>query len=238
PVGPTGLTGPTGPQGIQGVQGNPGIPGPVGPTGLTGPTGPQGIQGVQGNPGIPGPVGPTGLTGPTGPQGIQGPTGPTSTLSTKAILFGGTNAGFQRVSGSPGADSQDIPYVLGGAGSVVGLSASISINNLPIGIYTIRVCKNVPINLAAPGPGQVISTIILTTTAVISGTIILTINPSDIGAQPVRVFNPNLVIAPATVAWSSTIPGDIVARGDAISLFITPGITQNAVYTVFFHTGI
>lgn len=173
-----------------------------------------------------------------GPQGIQGPTGPASTFSTKAVLFGGTNAGFQRVSGSPGADSQFIPYVTGGAGSIVAFSASISINNLPIGVYTMQVCKNVPLNLAAPGPGQVISTITFTTTAVISGTIILTINPSDIGAQPVKVFNPNLVIAPATVAWSSTIPGNIVARGDAISLFITPGITQNAVYTVFLDTAI
>ncbi|MEC2872262.1 collagen-like protein, partial [Bacillus cereus] len=173
-----------------------------------------------------------------GPQGIQGPTGPTSTFSTKAILFGGTNAGFQRIAGSPGADSQDIPYVTGGTGSVVGLSASINVNNLPVGVYTIQICKNVPTNLAAPGPGQVISTITFTTTAVISGTIIVTINPSDIGPQSVKVFNPNLVIAPGTITWTSTIPGNIVARGDAISIFINPGITQSAVYTVFLDTGI
>lgn len=56
------------------------------------------------------------------------------------------------------------------------------------------------------------------------------------GAQPVRVFNPNPVVAPATVTWTSTIPGNPVLRTDAISLYITPGITQSAVYSVFIST--
>ncbi|HDR4948997.1 TPA: hypothetical protein QCR51_005651 [Bacillus cereus] len=58
------------------------------------------------------------------------------------------------------------------------------------------------------------------------------------GAQPVRVSNPNPVVAPATVTWNSTIPGNPVARTDAISLFITLGITQSAVYSVFISTAV
>ncbi|MBL3352799.1 hypothetical protein ELP84_30330, partial [Klebsiella pneumoniae] len=80
-------------------------------------------------------------------------------------------------------------------------------------------CDNVPINLASPGVGQIVST--LTLTANITGTIVFLIKPTDIGAQPVKVFNPNPVVAPATVTWTSTIPGNPVARTDAISLFIT-----------------
>lgn len=56
---------------------------------------------------------PTGPTGATGSTGVTGSTGATATSSTKAILFGGTNAGFQRTAGSPGADSLTLPYVTG-----------------------------------------------------------------------------------------------------------------------------
>ncbi|MEK4544445.1 hypothetical protein [Bacillus sp. FSL R5-0585] len=45
-------------------------------------------------------------------------------------------------------------------------------------------------------------------------------------------------MAPATVTWNSTIPGNPVARTDAISLFITLGITQSAVYSVFISTAV
>lgn len=175
------------------------------------------------------------FTLPTGPTGV---TGATATTSTKAILFGGTNAGFQRTSGSPGADSLTLPYVTAGAGSIVGFSASINVNNLGTGVYLLQICDNVPTNLSSPGVGQIVSTITLTLTANITGTIVFSIKPTDIGAQPVKVFNPNPVVAPATVTWTSTIPGNPVARTDAISLFITPGITQSAVYSVFISTAV
>lgn len=106
---------------------------------------------------------------PTGPTGV---TGAAATTSTKAILFGGTNAGFQRTAGSPGADSQTLPYVTAGAGSVIAFSASINVNNLGTGVYLLQVCDNVPINLASPGAGQIVSTITLTLTANITGTIV------------------------------------------------------------------
>ncbi|PFQ41295.1 hypothetical protein COK05_26220, partial [Bacillus cereus] len=190
----------------------------TGPTGNTGPTGD---------------TGPTGNTGSTGDTGSTGNTGPTATATTNAILFGGTNSGFQRTAGSPGADSLTLPYVTAGAGSIVGFSASFNVNNLATGVYILQICANVPINLTSPGVGQIISTIALTLTANITGTIVFSIKPTDIGPQPVIVFNPNPVVAPATVTWTSTIPGNPVTRTDAISLFITPGITQSAVYSVF-----
>lgn len=179
-----------------------------------------------------------GIIGVTGTTGPTGPTGATATTSTKAILFGGTNAGFQRTAGSPGADSLTLPYVTAGAGSIVSFSASINVNNLGIGVYLLQVCDNVPTNLASPGVGQIVSTITLTLTANITGTIVFSIKPTDIGAQPVKVFNPNPVVAPATVTWTSMIPGNPVARTDAISLFITPVITQSAVYSVFISTAV
>lgn len=131
--------------------------------------------------------------------GSTGSTGATATTSTKAILFGGTNARYQRTTGSTGADSITLPYVSAGAGSVVDFSASININNLSTGVYLLQVCNNVPINLASPGAGQIVSTITLTLTANITGTIVFSIKPTDIGAQPVKVFNTNPVVAPATV---------------------------------------
>ena len=175
------------------------------------------------------------FTLPTGPTGA---TGSTATTSTKAILFGGTNAGFQRTAGSPGADSLTLPYVAAGAGSIVGFSSSINVNNLAAGVYLLQVCDNVPTNLASPGVGQVLSTITLTLTANITGTIVFSIKPTDIGAQPVKVFNPNPVVAPATVTWTSTTPGNPVARTDAISLFIAEMISLNALYSVFISTTI
>ncbi|MDR2996059.1 MAG: hypothetical protein LBV11_20005, partial [Bacillus cereus] len=200
--------------------------GSTGPTGATGSTGPTGATGT------------TGVTGATGPTGSTGATGPTATAATKAILFGGTNSGFQRTAGSPGADSLTLPYVTAGAGSIVAFSTSINVNNLATGVYILQVCDNVPINLTSPGAGQVVSTITLTLTANITGTIVFSIKPTDVGPQPVKVFNPNPVVAPATVTWTSTIPGNPVARTDAISLFITPGITQSAVYSVFISTAV
>ncbi|MED0999406.1 collagen-like protein, partial [Bacillus mobilis] len=217
PPGPTGITGPTG---------------DTGPTGITGPTGGTGSTGITG------PTGGTGPTGITGATGVTGPTGSTPTTSTKSIQFGGTNVGFQLLAGSPGADSLTLPYVTAGAGSIVGFSASFNVNNLATGVYILQVCDNVPINLTSPGAGQVVSTITLTLTANITGTIVFSIKPTDVGPQPVKVFNPNPVVAPATVTWTSTIPGNPVARTDAISLFITPGITQSAVYSVFISTAV
>ncbi|SDZ45935.1 hypothetical protein SAMN04488156_1554, partial [Bacillus sp. 166amftsu] len=194
--------------------------------------------GITGITGVTGATGATGTTGTTGATGATGITGPTATTSTKAIVFGGTNSGFQRTEGSPGADSKLIPYVTGGAGSIVGLSASINVNNLSTGVYTIQVCDNVPTNLTSPAAEQIVSTITLTTTANITGTIVFSIKSTDIGAQPVKVFNPNPVVAPATIIWTSTIPGNPVAKTDAISLYINPEITQSAIYSVFISTAI
>ena len=98
----------------------------------------------------------------------------------------------------------------------------------------LRVCDNVPTNLASPGAGQIVSTITLTLTANITGTIVFSIKPTDIGAQPVKVFNPNPVVAPATVTWTSTIPGNPVARTDAISLFITQELLK-VLYTLYLY---
>ncbi|MEH7512095.1 hypothetical protein V7146_05090, partial [Gottfriedia acidiceleris] len=185
-------------------------------------------------------TGATGVTGPTGRTGATGSTGATgiSGSNTKVIIFGGTNAGFQRIAGSPGADSNIIPYVTAGSGSIIGLSSSINVNNLSAGTYNIQVCNNVPINLAAPAAGQIVSTITLNVTATLTGTIIFSITPNDVGAQPVTIFNPNPVVAAATVTWTSTIPGNPVARTNAISLYITPQITQSAIYTIFIATTI
>ncbi|EJQ98111.1 hypothetical protein II5_05841 [Bacillus cereus MSX-A1] len=62
----------------------------------------------------------------------------------------------------------------------------------------IQICDNVPTNLAAPGAGQVVSTITLTRTANIIGTIVYLIKLTDIGAKPVKVFNPTPVVIPTT----------------------------------------
>ncbi|WP_324253961.1 hypothetical protein [Paenibacillus sp. 1001270B_150601_E10] len=179
-----------------------------------------------------GATGATGETGATGTAGVTGATGPAGIGSTKSILFGGSNAGFQRIAGSPGADSQVIPYVTTASGNVVGFSCSISINNLAIGNYVFQVCGDVPLNLSAPSSSQILSTISLVTTASITGTIAFSIRPTDIGPQPVKVFNPNPIVAPATVTWTSSISGNAFARNTALSLYAIPNITQVAVYSV------
>ncbi|HHK5558922.1 TPA: collagen-like protein, partial [Bacillus cereus] len=188
-----------------------------------------------------GSTGPTGITGPTGntgPTGITGPTGSADSASAKSIVFQGTNAGFQRIAGSPGIDSNVIPYVTAGAGSIVGFSASININNLPAAIYTINICRNVPTNLTPPSSSYILSTITLTTTDKITGTMVFSIKPTDSGAGQIQVFNPTPAVGPATVTWTSITTGNPVARGDAISLYITPGITASAVYSIFIITDI
>ncbi len=154
------------------------------------------------------------------------------------MIFQGTNAGFQRIAGSPGIDSNVIPYVTAGAGNIVGFAASININNLPAAVYTIDICKNVPTNLSAPTSGYILSTITLTTTDKITGTMTFSIKPMDIGSRQPQVYNPTPAPGPATVTWTSITTGNPVSRGDAISLYITPGITASAVYSIFLITDI
>ncbi|OFD89113.1 hypothetical protein BWGOE13_48190 [Bacillus mycoides] len=188
-----------------------------------------------------GPTGITGSTGITGPAGITGSTGitgPAGSSSAKSIVFQGTNAGFQRIAGSPGIDSNVIPYVTAGAGNIVGFAASININNLPAAVYTIDICKDVPTNLSAPTSSYILSTVTLTTTDKITGTMTFSIKPTDIGSRQPQVYNPTPVPGPATVTWTSITTGNLVSRGDAISLYITPGITASALYSVFLITDI
>ncbi|MCQ0953826.1 MULTISPECIES: hypothetical protein [Bacillus cereus group] len=52
------------------------------------------------------------------------------------------------------------------------------------------------------------------------------------------MFNPTPAVGPATVTWISITTGNPVSRGDAISLYINPGITASAVYSVFLITNI
>ncbi|SMD89175.1 Collagen triple helix repeat (20 copies) [Bacillus mobilis] len=198
-------------------------------SGPTGNTGPSGITGPTGN---------TGSTGNTGPSGSTGPTGTAGSASAKSIVFQGTNAGFQRIAGSPGIDSNVIPYVTAGAGSIVGFAASININNLPAAVYTIDICRNVPTNLSVPTSSYILSTITLTTTDKVTGTIVFSIKPTDTGSGQIQVFNPTPAVGPATVTWTSVTTGNPISRGDAISLYITPGITASAVYSIFLITNI
>ncbi|HFK1765985.1 TPA: collagen-like protein, partial [Bacillus mobilis] len=218
------------------VTGSSGITGPSGSTGPTGNTGPSGITGPSGSTGPTGNTGPsgnTGATGITGPSGNTGPSGTAGSASAKSIVFQGTNAGFQRIAGSPGIDSNVIPYVTAGTGSIVGFAASINVNNLPAAVYTIDICRNVPTNLTAPTASYILSTITLTTTDKITGTIVFSIKPTDTGSGQIQVFNPTPAVGPATVTWTSVTTGNPVSRGDAISLYINPGITASAVYSIF-----
>ncbi|MFA2733217.1 collagen-like protein [Bacillus wiedmannii] len=237
-TGSTGPTGNTGPSGSTGPTGNTGPSGSTGPTGNTGPSGSTGPTGNTGSTGFTGPTGFTGSTGSTGPTGITGPTGAAGSASAKSIIFQGTNAGFQRIAGSPGIDSNVIPYVTAGDGSVVGFAASINVNNLPAAVYTIDICRNVPTNLTAPTSSYILTTITLTTTDKITGTIVFSIKPTDTGSGQIQVFNPTPAVGPATVTWTSITTGNPVSRGDAISLYINPGITASAVYSIFLITNI
>ncbi|PDZ07945.1 collagen-like triple helix repeat-containing protein [Bacillus cereus] len=234
----TGPSGSTGPTGNTGPSGNTGSTGNTGPTGITGSTGITGPSGNTGPSGITGPSGSTGPSGNTGSTGNTGPTGTAGSSSAKSIVFQGTNAGFQRIAGSPGIDSNVIPYVTAGTGSIVGFAASINVNNLPAAVYTIDICRNVPTNLTAPTSSYIVSTITLTITDKITGTIIFSIKPTDTGAGQIQVFNPTPAIGPATVTWTSVTTGNPVSRGDAISLYINPGITASAVYSIFLITDI
>ncbi|PFW31686.1 hypothetical protein COL11_26375, partial [Bacillus anthracis] len=185
-----------------------------------------------------GPTGSTGPTGITGPSGNTGPTGTAGSASAKSIVFQGTNAGFQRIAGSPGIDSNVIPYVTAGSGSIVGFTASINVNNLPAAVYTINICRNVPTNLTVPTSSYILSTITLATTDKITGTIVFSIKSTDTGPGQIQVFNPTPAVGPATVTWTSITTGNPISIGDAISLYITPGITASAVYSVFLITNI
>ncbi|HHT7201153.1 Collagen triple helix repeat protein [Bacillus cereus] len=153
-------------------------------------------------------------------------------------MFQGKNGGFQRIAGSPGIDSNVIPYVTAGAGSIVGFAASINVNNLSAAVYTIDICRNVPTNLTAPTSSYTLSTITFTTTDKITGTITFSIKPTDTGSGQIQVYNPTPAIGPATVTWTSTTTGNPVSRGDAISLYINPDITESAVYSIFLVTDI
>ncbi|RAN83182.1 collagen-like protein [Bacillus sp. SRB_331] len=179
-----------------------------------------------------------GPTGSTGSTGATGTTGTAGSSSAKSIVFQGTNAGFQRIAGSPGIDSNVIPYVTAGAGNIVGFAASINVNNLPAAVYTIDICKDVPTNLSAPTSSYILSTITLTTTDKITGTTTFSIKPTDIGSRQPQVYNPTPAPGPATVTWTSITTGNPVSRGDAISLYINPGITASAVYSIFLITDI
>ncbi|KPB03006.1 hypothetical protein AAV98_19705, partial [Bacillus sp. CHD6a] len=186
--------------------------------------------------GATGPEGPAGREGATGPAGPEGPVNPTS---TKEVLFRGAAQGFQRVSAAPGALSQQIPLVVLGDGSIVGLTASMYERNLQPGTYVYNVCSNVPENATAPAARNIISTITFILNEITSGTITFTIKPSDPNTQPVFVSNGGpYVVANATVSWSSNIPGDPIARNDAISLYLDNFVTQNAVYALFLSTKI
>ncbi|MBG9723144.1 collagen-like protein [Bacillus mycoides] len=197
-----------------------------GPTGSTGATGSTGVTGS------------TGATGTIGATGSTGTTGPAGSSTAKSIVFQGTNAGFQRIAGSPGIDSNVIPYVTAGAGNIVGFATSININNLPAAVYTIDICRNVPTNLSAPTSSYILSTITLTTTDKITGTMTFSIKPTDIGSRQPQVYNPTPAPGPATVTWTSITTGNLFSRGDAISLYITPGITASSVYSIFLITDI
>ncbi|MDE7551691.1 collagen-like protein, partial [Bacillus tropicus] len=212
--------------------------GSTGPTGITGPSGSTGPTGITGPTGNTGPSGSTGPTGITGPSGNTGPTGTAGSASAKSIVFQGTNAGFQRIAGSPGIDSNVIPYVTAGSGSIVGFTASINVNNLPAAVYTINICRNVPTNLTVPTSSYILSTITLATTDKITGTIVFSIKSTDTGPGQIQVFNPTPAVGPATVTWTSITTGNPISIGDAISLYITPGITASAVYSVFLITNI
>ncbi|PGY23147.1 hypothetical protein COE16_04510 [Bacillus cereus] len=237
-AGPTGSTGATGSIGVTGSTGTTGPTGATGSIGITGPIGATGSIGITGPTGVTGSTGTTGPTGVTGSTGTTGPTGTAGSSSAKSMIFQGTNAGFQRIAGSPGIDSNVIPYVTAGAGNIVGFAASININNLPAAVYTIDICKNVPTNLSAPTSGYILSTITLTTTDKITGTMTFSIKPTDIGSRQPQVYNPTPAPGPATVTWTSITTGNPVSRGDAISLYITPGITASAVYSIFLITDI
>lgn len=194
---------------------------------------------VEGGPtGATGTSGSTGSTGTTGVTGSTGTTGPAGSSTAKSIVFQGTNAGFQRIAGSPGIDSNVIPYVTAGAGNIVGFATSININNLPAAVYTIDICRNVPTNLSAPTSSYILSTITLTTTDKITGTMTFSIKPTDIGSRQPQVYNPTPAPGPATVTWTSITTGNLFSRGDVISLYITPGITASAVYSIFLITDI
>ncbi|MGE6614705.1 collagen-like protein [Bacillus mycoides] len=215
--------------------------GPTGTTGATGSTGATGTTGSTGSTGTTGVTGVTGVTGSTGATGVTGSTGttgPAGSSTAKSIVFQGTNAGFQRIAGSPGIDSNVIPYVTAGAGNIVGFATSININNLPAAVYTIDICRNVPTNLSAPTSSYILSTITLTTTDKITGTMTFSIKPTDIGSRQPQVYNPTPAPGPATVTWTSITTGNLFSRGDAISLYITPGITASAVYSIFLITDI
>ncbi|MCQ6566854.1 collagen-like protein [Bacillus mycoides] len=227
--GPTGSTGTTGSTGATGSTGVTGSTGATGSTGVTGSTGATGTIGATGSTGATGTIGATGSTGTTGPAGSS---------TAKSIVFQGTNAGFQRIAGSPGIDSNVIPYVTAGAGNIVGFATSININNLPAAVYTIDICRNVPTNLSAPTSSYILSTITLTTTDKITGTMTFSIKPTDIGSRQPQVYNPTPAPGPATVTWTSITTGNLFSRGDAISLYITPGITASSVYSIFLITDI
>ena len=64
-------------------------------------------------------------------------------------------------------------------------------------------------------------------------TMVFSIKPTDSGVGQIQVFNPTPAVGSATVTWTSITTGNPVARGDAISLYITPELLQ-VLYILFF----
>ena len=58
---------------------------------------------------------------------------------------------------------------------------------------------------------------------------VFSIKPTDSGAGQIQVFNPTPAVGPA---WTSITTGNPVARGDAISLYITLELLQ-VLYILF-----
>ncbi|WP_157256817.1 hypothetical protein [Paenibacillus sp. Soil750] len=133
-----------------------------------------------------------------------------------------------------------VPYVDAANGSVVAFSGAIAVNNLPAGVYLFQVCFDVINTAGAPLAANIISTITLTTTASLTGTIVFSIRPTDVGAQPVRLSNgaAYAVTPNATVTWTSNIAGNPVIRNDAISVYLNMNVTQNAVYSVYISSAV
>ncbi|MEI4791359.1 hypothetical protein WAX46_14305 [Bacillus sp. FJAT-53060] len=127
--------------------------------------------------------------------------------------------------------------VAGVSGNLVALSGSINVNNLQAGTYTYEMVTNVPNNSVTPPPANVLATVTLVTTATITGTIKFSSKPTDVGPQSVFVSNNGVyTVAPATVTWTSNVPGAPVVRNDSLSLFISPSPASSALYTVYSRT--
>lgn len=72
-----------------------------------------------------------------------------------------------------------------------------------------------------------------------TGTIIMSIRPTDIGPQPVYISNGgSYTIAPATVSWTTVAPGNTIVRNQTISLFLIGNLAQSTLVSVYTQTDI